>query len=242
MLNRRDFLKSAGALATTSVFGQSAAYADANQSRPASASASGRTVVSLNKGWRFHEGDIAFPVIRGHGWTYANAKAGSASGAAAPGFDDSEWSNVMLPHDFASTQVPEESANAAQGYRKRGIGWYRALSGSRGRPRQAHRTTARRHRDPRHRLVQRHAVAHTWSGYNSVYIDLTPFARLWRSAQLAVIRADANAMQGWWYEGAGMYRHTWLVKRERCTSSPTACTPTRYRGWPVDHSARGDAV
>ena len=63
MLNRRNFLKSAGALATTSVFGQSAAYAQTSQARPAP----GRTIVSLNKGWRFHEGDIAFPVIRGHG-------------------------------------------------------------------------------------------------------------------------------------------------------------------------------
>jgi len=24
---------------------------------------------------------------------------------------------------------------------------------------------------------------------------------------------DAEAMEGWWYEGAGIYRHTWLVKR-----------------------------
>ncbi|WP_433972023.1 glycoside hydrolase family 2 TIM barrel-domain containing protein [Tunturiibacter lichenicola] len=27
------------------------------------------------------------------------------------------------------------------------------------------------------------------------------------------MQVDANAMEGWWYEGAGMYRHTWLVKR-----------------------------
>jgi beta-galactosidase len=25
---------------------------------------------------------------------------------------------------------------------------------------------------------------------------------------------DAEAMEGWWYEGAGIYRHTWLVKRD----------------------------
>jgi beta-galactosidase len=25
---------------------------------------------------------------------------------------------------------------------------------------------------------------------------------------------DANPMEGWWYEGAGIYRHTWLVKRD----------------------------
>ena len=27
------------------------------------------------------------------------------------------------------------------------------------------------------------------------------------------VRVDADDMEGWWYEGAGIYRHTWLVKR-----------------------------
>lgn len=39
--------------------------------------------LSFDKGWRFHEGDIPFPVITGHGMSYANAKAGKAWGAAA---------------------------------------------------------------------------------------------------------------------------------------------------------------
>ena len=30
--------------------------------------------LSFDKGWRFHEGDIPFPVIKGHGMSYANAK------------------------------------------------------------------------------------------------------------------------------------------------------------------------
>jgi beta-galactosidase len=173
-------------------------------------------VVSLNKGWRFHEGDIAFPVIRGHGWTYANAKAGNASGAAAPGFDDSEWDHVTLPHDFASAQVPEQSANVAQGYRKRGIGWYRTLI----------RLDESDH--GKHIELQLDGmatlgtvwfngtqVAHTWSGYSSVYIDLTPFATYGDALNSLVVRVDADTMQGWWYEGAGIYRNTWLVKREQ---------------------------
>lgn len=214
MLSRRDFLKSAGALATTSVFGQSTAYAAAVLGRPADAP--GRAVVSLNKGWRFHEGDIAFPVIRGHGWTYANAKAGNAGGAAAPNFDDSEWSNVTLPHDFASAQLPEQGANAAQGYRKRGIGWYRTLI-------RLDEADHGKHIELQLDGVSTLAtvwfngtqVAHVWSGYHSVYIDLTPFATYGEALNSLVVRADADAMQGWWYEGAGIYRNTWLVKREQ---------------------------
>lgn len=213
MFDRRDFLKSAGALAATSVFGPPAAHAQAYPAGPASAS--GRAVLSLNKGWRFHEGDIAFPVIRGHGWTYANAKAGNAGGAAAPGFDDTEWDNVTLPHDFASMHPPEPGANAAQGYRKRGIGWYRTLI-------RLDPSDHGKHIELQLDGISTLAtvwfngtqVAHVWSGYNSVYIDLTPFATYGDALNSLVIRADADAMQGWWYEGAGMYRNTWLVKRE----------------------------
>ena len=28
---------------------------------------------------------------------------------------------------------------------------------------------------------------------------------------------DATGMEGWWYEGAGIYRHVWPARRRRCT-------------------------
>ena len=34
-----------------------------------------REVLSLDKGWSFHQGDIPYPVIKGHNATYRNAKA-----------------------------------------------------------------------------------------------------------------------------------------------------------------------
>ena len=44
-------------------------------------------------------------------------------------------------------------------------------------------------------------------------IDLTPFARFGDDVNTIAVQVDANAMEGWWYEGGGIYRHTWLVKR-----------------------------
>ena len=32
-----------------------------------------RQILSLDKGWRFHLGDIPFPIIKGHGASYRNA-------------------------------------------------------------------------------------------------------------------------------------------------------------------------
>ena len=100
-------------------------FAGALQWAHAQQSDSPREVLSLDKGWSFHLGDIPYPVIKGHNATYRNAKAGCVSGAAAPDYDDSDWRIVDLPHDWAIEGTVDPDANLSQGYYKRGIGWYR---------------------------------------------------------------------------------------------------------------------
>jgi beta-galactosidase len=55
--------------------------------------------------------------------------------------------------------------------------------------------------------------ARNWSGYTSIYIDITPIAKYGREVNTIAVQVDAVAQEGWWYEGAGIYRHAWLVKR-----------------------------
>nr|MBB6150003.1 beta-galactosidase/beta-glucuronidase [Mucilaginibacter sp. SP1R1] len=52
-----------------------------------------------------------------------------------------------------------------------------------------------------------------WSGYTSSYIDITQLVKYGDGVNVIAVRVDAEAHEGWWYEGAGIYRHTWLVKR-----------------------------
>ena len=67
-----------------------------------------RETLSLNEGWRFHLGDIkpdSFPGgqgvnLYGPDITHHGAKAGTAWGAAARGYDDKDWKRVSLPHDW----------------------------------------------------------------------------------------------------------------------------------------------
>ncbi|WP_198158614.1 beta-galactosidase GalA [Sphingomonas hankookensis] len=168
----------------------------------------------LSHGWLFHEGDIVPPAPQTHDETYTNAKAGNARGAAAMDYDDTDWAQVSVPHDWASAQGFVETANVAQGYRPRGIGWYRR--------------TLRLEPEDRGRKLELHfgaiataatiwingsVVARNFSGYNAITIDLTPFARFGDELNVIAIRVDATAMEGWWYEGAGLYRHVWLAKR-----------------------------
>jgi beta-galactosidase len=173
-----------------------------------------REVLTLDKGWRFHLGDIAFPVITGHSVTYQSAKAGKAWGAAAPEYDDSSWRVLNLPHDWAVEGVFDSTTNISQGYRNRGFGWYRRnfkLSPN---------------DNGKHIELQFDGIAtnaaiwvngtllhRNWCGYTSMYIDITPYAFYGDNLNTIAVRVDANAQEGWWYEGAGLYRHTWLVKR-----------------------------
>ena len=171
-----------------------------------------RTLLEL--GWHFHEGDIAMPEPQGHNATYLSVKAGNALGAATPSYDDSDWPDVRLPHDWAAAQPFARAANVSQGYRARGIGWYRRTlrldPADRGKTIELHfggiATNATI-------WVNGSVVTHNWSGYNSVYVDLTPFARFGDETNVIAIRVDADAREGWWYEGAGLYRHVWLVRR-----------------------------
>ena len=173
-----------------------------------------RARLSLDRGWLFHEGDIPFSVITGHQASYDNAKAGSSSGAASPEFDDSSWKRVDLPHDWAVAQPFDPRANISQGYRQRGMGWYRRYF-------RLDPADHGKHLEIQLDGISTHSTiwvngvlsARNWSGYDSIYIDITPIARYGSDLNVISVQVDANAMEGWWYEGAGMYRHTWLVKR-----------------------------
>ena len=50
---------------------------------------------------------------------------GDASGAQDPGFNDSGWEQVNLPHDYSIEQEYTKSGEAESGYLLGGTGWYR---------------------------------------------------------------------------------------------------------------------
>jgi beta-galactosidase len=181
-----------------------------------------REHLSLDANWKFHFGDIplnSFPggqgvALYGPDFTHSGAKAGSTWGAAARGFDDSDWRQVNLPHDWAVEQGFDPKAEKQQGYRPRGIGWYRRTfkldPADRGKNIELQIDGVATHCAV---YFNGTPVHHNWSGYTSFYIDVSSMARYGDDVNTIAVRVDAEAMEGWWYEGAGMYRHTWLVKR-----------------------------
>jgi beta-galactosidase len=182
--------------------------------------------------WRFalgHANDMA----RDFGFgldqrTFAKQGANVAA-AAALDFDDAGWRTLQLPHDwgvelpFAPSRVEppagEDDQRAAHGFKPLGrdypetsVGWYR-----------------KRFNVPESDLGRRisiefdgvfrdclvmingYAVYHNESGYAPFRVDITDFLNYGAENVLAV-RVDATLGEGWFYEGAGIYRHVWLVK------------------------------
>jgi beta-galactosidase len=212
-MERRQFLKVAGVATAGAALARPGVSGAADAPAGPSAKGPGERL-SLDLGWRFHRGDIPMPVPHTGDQTYASTKAGAAGGAAGLRYDASSWRELDLPHDFVVEGPFEETANVAQGYRPKGVAWYR-------------RTLRLDPADQGKHLelqfdgiatnatvwVNGNVVAHDWSGYSSLYIDITAFARFGDELNAIAVRVDSDPLEGWWYEGGGIYRHAWLVKR-----------------------------
>jgi len=199
-----------------------------------------RERISLDFDWRFALGHASDPAkdfgFGANQRTYAKAGASSPSwqvaAAAQKDFDDSAWKPVTLPHDWAvelpfvpnpdykpSGKPDDEDLRAAHGYKPLGrefpetsVGWYR-------------KTFALPAADAGKRLsiefdgafrdalvmVNGYILEREDSGYSPFRVDITDIARL-GGDNLLTVRVDASLGEGWFYEGAGLYRHVWLVK------------------------------
>jgi beta-galactosidase len=179
------------------------------------ADGSTRERLSFDPGWRFVQNDVPFPMAGDQVKVDWHTKTGTAEGAAATSFDDSSWRTLNLPHDWVSESGFDAKLSFDQGYRPRGISWYRkrfAIPASdRGKNLELAFDGIATHATVwiNGALVHRH-----FNGFTSFTIDLTPFVRYGNKADNVIaVRVDASEAEGWFYEGGGIYRHTWLTKR-----------------------------
>lgn len=181
-----------------------------------------RQHISLDEDWKFHFGHAADPANDfNYGLATIFAKSGGAYGTAVdPRFKDSSWRTVQLPHDWAVELPFTYSAEAnvdAHGYKPVGgsypatsIGWYRK-----------HFKVAQADSGNRFQIqfdgIYRDAqvwingfyLGNNKSGYLGVSYDVTDFINFDKE-NVIVVRVDATQYEGWFYEGAGIYRHVWL--------------------------------
>jgi beta-galactosidase len=230
-ISRRDLLSSglalsAASLLTRSAWGRAAALAGGSPgvtSAEALAAVAPREQLLFDFGWKFqfgHGTDPARDLGFGNGQGDF-AKTGDFDFAKGK-FDDSKWRALNLPHDWA-VELPfvHDDVQLSHGYKPVGrrypetsVGWYRREfeipAGDLGR-----RITVEFDGAFRDVLVFVNGcfIGRNDHGYAPFRFDLTDFLSFGKKNYI-VARVDASFGDGWFYEGAGIYRHVWLTKTD----------------------------
>jgi beta-galactosidase len=181
-----------------------------------------RRHIDFDEDWKFHLGNASDPRLDfNYGIGNILAKTGDAANTCIQmDFNDKEWTTVQLPHDWAAAlpfaRVDNDDVDA-HGYHTIGalfpqnsIGWYRK-SFTIDRADSGKRIVLQFDgifRDSKVWINNCYLGGH-FSGYSGSSYDVTDFLRF-NAKNTVVVRVDASQYEGWFYEGAGIYRHAWL--------------------------------
>lgn len=154
-----------------------------------------RSVENIDLEWRFHLGDV--------------------DGASQPGYDDSGWRRLDLPHDWA-VEGDFSQANPSGvtgGALPGGVGWYRKTF-----------TIDAADKGKRVSVLFEGSYMNTEVfvngrplgvrpyGYVSFGYDITPYIK-WGGDNVVAVRVDNSEQpNSRWYSGCGIYRSVYLVK------------------------------
>ncbi len=173
----------------------------------------------------------------GFGKVNSFAKAGEAAGPAAGDFDARAWRMVNLPHDWVVELGFDKIADKGHGFKPVGrafpensIGWYRKEFQI---PKEDLGRRISIQFDGAFRdsivWVNGHYMAQQESGYSPFRYDITDVINYGGKNSVAV-RCDATQSEGWFYEGAGIYRHVWLEKTSPVHVAPDGVFVTTVVG------------
>ena len=180
-----------------------------------------RERINIDRDWRFALGDLQ-DAHKDFGYgagAFFFAKTGYGDGPASAKFDDRPWRALDLPHDWAIEAPFDPKADGnhgshavGPGFPQNDIGWYRK-----------HLDLSEADRGKRISVefdgVFRDAtvwfngfyIGEEHSGYSGFRYDLTDYVN-YSGPNVLVVRVNVSTNEGWFYEGAGIYRHVWLTK------------------------------
>jgi beta-galactosidase len=248
-LTRREVLAAGLAIPAASLLPESAVGSAPGPERAAldpgaSSAVGGREQLLFDFDWKFTRGHGSDPTKDlGFGFGQSDFSKTGLFRVAKNDFDDSGWQSLDLPHDWA-VELPFVHDDAGQGdeqlrshgykplgrrYPETSVGWYRRKfeipASDVGRRIWVEFDGAAR--DVlvwvNGSLVGRHDDA-----YAPFRFDVTDFLQ-YGGPNIILVRVDASHGAGWFYEGAGLYRHVWLLKTDAVHlgrwDSIVRCTP-----------------
>src|SRR6185312_8307576 len=152
------------------------------------------------------------------GWRFIKD---STIAAEAPGYNDSKWRIVNLPHDWSIEDLPDQSDSVigpfsaksigatATGYTVGGIGWYRkhfTLDNIADKKVSIYFDGVYMNSDV---WINGHHLGNHPYGYTLFYYDLTPYLKQ-NGENVLAVRVRNEGRNSRWYSGSGIYRHVWL--------------------------------
>ena len=171
----------------------------------------------MDYSWKFHRGDIIRAVSKSsHSEDYGAVKAGKVTGPAGKYWIDNDWREVDLPHDYYAESEMHQDNRHSHGYRSEDNAWYRktflldeSLS------------------DKELLLVfegtavnaefyfNGSLMARSFSAYTETVFDITDRAYFGSIPNILSVYINGKTFEGWWYEGAGIYRHVKLYVKDK---------------------------
>jgi beta-galactosidase len=204
--------------------------------------AAARERVLLDAGWRFQLGDPSdvtydvtnYPEIGNLAWAQRSEldtetalqatrkdpgtnHTGESVSFVLTNYDDSAWRALDLPHDWFVELPFTSSGDVGHGSKATSgntIAWYRHTFTL-----PAGDTNKVMWLDfdgiYRNALIwlNGRCIGRDVSGYAPISFDVTTNV-IAGGTNVLVVRVDATRTEGWWYEGAGIYRNVWLVKTD----------------------------
>ncbi len=161
--------------------------------------------VSFDKSWRFIKDTL--------------------KGAENPGYNDSEWRTLNLPHDWSIEDLPNQKegevqgpftkasiGKAATGFTVGGIGWYRKtfILDNSYKGKKTYILFDGVYMDADVWINGHHLGNHPY-GYTSFSYDLTNYLTAIGKPNVIAVRAKNLGKNSRWYSGSGIYRHVWLL-------------------------------
>lgn len=183
--------------------------------------------INLDEGWKFHLGNSSDPE---KDFDYSKISLFAKSNVFAttvvnPKYLDSAWETINVPHDwvvglpFENSQLSEIEAHGFKTvgglFPQNSIGWYRKHF-------EVDKTAINKRFEIQFDGIYRNAtiwlngfyIGTNFSGYVGKSYDITDYMNF-ETENIIVVRVDATQNEGWFYEGAGIYRHVWLNVTEK---------------------------
>lgn len=132
---------------------------------------------------------------------------------ASPDFDDRDWQDIQLPHDWSIKMEFDFSVSGSAAHLPGGIGWYRKTfsvpASHKGKSVSILFDGIFHQSDV---YINGHHLGFRPYGFCSIEYDMTPYLNYGGQNTVAV-RVDRSGKNNIarWYTGAGIYRHAWLI-------------------------------